>query len=91
MFAGPVYLQFMSHWDKIVRLRKPILQLFDLLVIDLDETPAFYADEVVMMLLSEFGFISGLLFADLYLICQTALAQEAQISVDCCVTYLGIF
>ena len=75
LFADTVYLQFMPYGNKIVRLCKLVLQLFYLCVINLDEPTAFHTDEMVMMLLPEFGFISGFLFTDLYLISQAAFTQ----------------
>ena len=44
-----------------------------------------------MMLLAEFRFISGFLFAYLYFFSQAAFTQQAQIPVDGCVTYIRIF
>src|SRR5271169_1323429 len=90
-FADAVYLQLMPYRDKIVHRRKFVLKLFNLTVINLDKPPAFQTDKVVMMLLTELGFISGFLFADLYFFGQAAFTQQDQIPVDRCITYIRIF
>jgi hypothetical protein len=65
-----------------VRLGESFLELLDLGVPHLDESAAFHADEVVVVILADLLLIPGLLTTYLDLFGYTGFAKEIQISLD---------
>jgi len=80
--ANSVYLELVTEGLKPVHHGEPVLELLDLRVPYLDESAAFYADEVVVVLLADLLLIPGLLSAYLDLFGYPGFAKEIQISLD---------
>ena len=76
--------------EKIVRLCKVVLKFLYPSVVDLDEPPAFQADEMVMMFVPVFRLVPRFIAANIYLVSQAAFAHQFEIAVHCGVAYMRV-